>query len=228
MVLFQRLFDLFGFKHGAPVALEQRDVRAAALEDFRQQVAEAAERRDQHLVAGADRRGQHGLEAAARRRIDDVRLVVLRLENLARHLHRLVHQLREFRVKLADDVGAHCAQHARVCLDRAGRHQHARGGIDLFKCHFERLPFLFSLSKITEKPQGCAIPAAFKHSVGRHSPPYCKYSKNVQAPQGAICLSESALCRQAALFRAPSGNKRARLLGTFSESRACRFVRGSH
>ena len=49
------------------------DLAAAALADFRQQIAEASEGRHQHLVAGRDDRDQDRLDAGARGAVDQER-----------------------------------------------------------------------------------------------------------------------------------------------------------
>ena len=119
-------FDLVRLKDGAPLALDQRDLCAAALEDLGEQVAETAECRNQDLVARADCTGEDGLQTAAGGRVDNIGLLVLGLEYLTRHFHGLGHERGKLRVELTEDMVGHGAEDARVGVNRAGTHEQAR------------------------------------------------------------------------------------------------------
>jgi hypothetical protein len=117
------LLDRLGREHLAPRDLDRVHLGTAAGGDLLQQVPETAEDRHQHAVAGLQQRHQRRLDAGAGGAVDEEGLRVLRAEDGAVQLHRLVHGGGHERVELADQLRGHGPQHPRVDGDRARAHE---------------------------------------------------------------------------------------------------------
>ena len=128
--LLDRGLDLFGSEDRSPLRFEGRDLRATTGGDLDQQVAEAAEDRHEDLVAGLDQRHQRGFDCGTGGAIDQHGPAVLRLEHAAVERRSLGHEVAELRVELAEELGRHSPQHARVGVDRAGPHQQPGQGVE--------------------------------------------------------------------------------------------------
>lgn len=103
---------------------------AEPAQDFGEQQAEAPEVDDQHAVARGDQRDQGSLDTGARSAIDQKRPAILGAEQRPVQRHHLVHVGGHFRVELAEQIGRHRAQHARMRIDRARTHQQPLRGIE--------------------------------------------------------------------------------------------------
>lgn len=112
-------------QHFAPRRVHGVHLGAEAAQDFGEQQAEAAEVEHQHAVAGADQRHQRGFDAGACGAIDQKRPAVVGAEQWTVQRHHLVHVGGHFRIELAQQIGCHRAQHARMRIDRARAHQQA-------------------------------------------------------------------------------------------------------
>ena len=123
----KRRLDLCQIKHRAPWRLHHLHIRAAALRDFVEQLAEAAEAADQHFVTGLDGREHDHLDGRAGGSVEHQRPVVLRLKKRAVQRHGFAHHAAELRVKLPQQLRGHGLEHPGVGVDGAGAHQQARG-----------------------------------------------------------------------------------------------------
>ena len=69
--------------------------------------------------------------ADARGAVDEERPAIRALEYAAIELRDLLHVFAELRIELAEELGAHRAQHAGVGVDRPGTHQQPRGRVEV-------------------------------------------------------------------------------------------------
>jgi len=132
------VLDGIQFDDLAPGRADGFDPGPDPRQDLAQQQAEAAEVHHQHRLSRRHQRHQRRLDPGPGGAIDQEGLLILRAEDRPIQRHDLVHVRGHLRIELAQQVGGHGAQHARMGIDRARAHQQALRRIDLgkdFRCH---------------------------------------------------------------------------------------------
>ncbi len=139
-----RLLDLVRSEYLAPGRLDGMHLRPTAASNFAQQVAETTKDRHQHFIARPYGGEQNRLDAGARGAVDQQRPAVFGAEYAAIERHHLVHVVGHRRIVLADQLGRHGAQHARIGVDRPRPHQQALRRVDLCELGDIHASFLIS------------------------------------------------------------------------------------
>src|SRR6266581_6660129 len=99
---FQHISDLPDIEHFAPGALDGRNGGAGALGHIRHALAKHPIDADHHFIAGLDEVDDTGLHAGAAGAAHRKGKSVLGAEQTPEHVLRLVHNLQELRIEMAD------------------------------------------------------------------------------------------------------------------------------
>ena len=130
-VALQLRLDRIEVDGGSPLLLDLGDRRAVAAGDVGQAFAEEAVRGRDDDVAGLEQVGHSGLHAGVAGAGEGEGEAVLCAEDLAEHASRVVHDLDEVGVEMAEDGGGHGPEDAGVDVGRPCAQQQARRRVQL-------------------------------------------------------------------------------------------------
>ena len=117
--------------HLAPRCVNRLDPRSDPLQNFCQQQTETAEIDDQNRITWRGEACQRSLDTCPRGPVHEERPAVPGPEDRAIERHDFVHIGGHFGIELAEKVGGHRPQNARMGIDGTRPHQQALGRVDL-------------------------------------------------------------------------------------------------